>query len=167
MKRIRIRFTFLLFNAVLFIFRDAGLIFEFYAVCLLHELGHLAALKLTGGELRMVELSGIGIRITASPAADIKRGAAVLLSGPAVNLLMYALLSFSGNSGRLAELSLAAGLFNLLPFSSLDGGALLDMLAEGSPHERLIQSVLKAVRIGIILILACFAVRCACISLCV
>ena len=59
---------------------------------------------------------------------------------------MYAALVLTGNGGRLAALNLAAGAFNLLPFSSLDGGALLDMLAEGSPHERLIQSVLKAVR---------------------
>ena len=145
MRKLRIHFSFLLFNALLFMLKDAGMILEFYAVCLLHELGHIAALRLTGGELRLIEFSIFGIKMTAAPAADIKKGAAVLLSGPAVNLLMYAALVLTGNGGRLA-LSLAAGAFNLLPFSSLDGGALLDMLAEGSPHERLIQSVLKAVR---------------------
>ena len=146
MRKLRIHFSFLLFNALLFMLKDAGMILGFYAVCLLHELGHIAALRLTGGELRLIEFSIFGVKMTAAPAADIKKGAAVLLSGPAVNLLMYAALVLTGNGGRLAALSLAAGTFNLLPFSSLDGGALLDMLAEGSPHERLIQSVLKAVR---------------------
>jgi Zn-dependent protease len=148
MSRIRIRFSFLCFNAVLFCLCDGRMIVSFYTVCLLHELGHIAALRLTGGELRAVELSCFGIRMTAAPAADVKRGAAVLLSGPAANLLLYALLTVTGKCPETASLSLAAGLFNLLPLSSLDGGALLDMLAEGSVCERQIQLALKALRIA-------------------
>ena len=148
MRRIRIRFSFLCFNALLFCLCDGKMIASFYAVCLLHELGHIAALRLTGGELRSVELSCFGIRMTAAPAANVKRGAAVLLSGPAANLLLYAVLMLTGKCPETASLSLAAGLFNLLPLSSLDGGALLDMLAEGSVRERQIQLCMKAVRIA-------------------
>ncbi|MBR6070779.1 MAG: hypothetical protein IKP78_09340 [Ruminococcus sp.] len=144
---IRVGFTFLLFNALLFMFCDTEMIASFYAVCLLHELGHIAALRLTGGELRRVELSFFGIRMVAAPAADIGRGAFVLLSGPAANLLLYAVLTALGVCGRTARLSLAAGLFNLLPFSSLDGGALLDMLAAGRVREREIRVCLTAVRV--------------------
>ena len=163
MRRIRIRFSFLCFNALLFCLCDGKMIASFYAVCLLHELGHIAALRFTGGELRSVELSCFGIRMTAAPAADVKRGAAVLLSGPAANLLLYAVLMLTGKCPETASLSLAAGLFNLLPLSSLDGGALLDMLAEGSVRERQIQLCMKAVRIAaagvlIALIAAEFAV---------
>lgn len=146
MKRFRIKFSFLLFNALLFLLCDGGMILSFYAVCVLHELGHIAALRLTGRELRCVELSFFGIRITSAPAADIKRGAAVLLSGPAVNLLLYAFLRAADCCGRTAVLSLAAGLFNLLPLSSLDGGALLDMLAEGRIHERQFRVCLGVLR---------------------
>ena len=148
MSRIRIRFSFLCFNAVLFCLCDGRMIASFYIVCLLHELGHIAALRLTGGELRAVELSCFGIRMTAAPAADVKRGAAVLLSGPAANLMLYALLTVTGKYPETASLSLAAGLFNLLPLSSLDGGALLDMHAEGSVRERQIQLCITAVRIA-------------------
>ena len=163
MRRIRIRFSFLCFNALLFCLCDGKMIASFYAVCLLHELGHIAALRLTGGELRSVELSCFGIRMTAAPAANVKRGAAVLLSGPAANLLLYAVLMLTGKCPETASLSLAAGVFNLLPLSSLDGGALLDMLAEGSVQERQIQLCMKAVRIAaagvlIALIAAEFAV---------
>ena len=148
MRRIRIRFSFLCFNALLFCLCDGKMIASFYAVCLLHELGHIAALRLTGGELRSVELSCFGIRMTAAPAANVKRGAAVLLSGPAANLLLYAVLMLTEKCPETASLSLAAGVFNLLPLSSLDGGALLDMLAEGSVRERQIQLCMKAVRIA-------------------
>ena len=148
MSRVRVGFSFLCFNALLFCLCDGSMILSFYAVCLLHELGHIAALRLTGGELRSVELTCFGVRMTAAPAADLKRGAAVLLSGPAANLMLYAVLTAAGVCRETAELSLAAGLFNLLPFSSLDGGALLDMLAEGSVCERQIQLALKALRIA-------------------
>ena len=144
MSRVRVGFSFLCFNALLFCLCDGSMILSFYAVCLLHELGHIAALRLTGGELRSVELTCFGVRMT----ADVKRGAAVLLSGPAANLLLYVLLTAADVCRETAELSLAAGLFNLLPFSSLDGGAVLDMLAEGSVCERQIQLALKALRIA-------------------
>lgn len=142
MNRINVKFSFLLFNALLFLLCDGEMILGFYAVCLLHELGHIAALRATGGELRRVELSCFGIKMTAAPARDVKRGAAVLLSGPAANLLLFALLHALGCGGRIAALSLAAGVFNLLPFSFLDGGALIGLLAEGSPCERKINITL-------------------------
>ncbi|MDO4864121.1 MAG: hypothetical protein Q4A05_08130 [Ruminococcus sp.] len=159
---IRVGFSFLLFNALLFMFCDGEMIASFYAVCLLHELGHIAALRLTGGELRRVELSFFGIRIVAAPAADVGRGALVLLSGPAANLLLWAVLGGLGVGGRTAQLSLAAGVFNLLPLSSLDGGALFDMLAAGRVHERQIRVCLAAVR-GVLAagILGCIAAEMA------
>ena len=92
MSRVRVGFSFLLFNGLLFLFCGGKMIFSFYSVCLLHELGHLAALRLTGGELRRAELSFFGIKMVAAPAADIGRGAVVLLSGPTANLLLYAVL---------------------------------------------------------------------------
>ncbi len=144
---IRVGFSFLLFNALLFLFCDGGMIASFYSVCLLHELGHIAALRLTGGELRRVELSFFGMRMVAAPAADIRRGALVLLSGPAANLALYAVLTVFGVCGMTARLSLAAGLFNLLPLSALDGGALLDMLAAGRVRERELRACLTAVRL--------------------
>lgn len=133
--KIRVGFSFLLFNALLFIFRDSRLIFGFYAACAVHELGHIAAIRLTGGEVRGIELSCFGIRITASPSAKVSTGVFVLLSGPAVNLLLYAVLTIAGLNGYTSGFCLAEGIFNLLPFSFLDGGAALDLLAEGHEYE--------------------------------
>lgn len=146
MNKVRIRFSFLLFNALLFSFRDGEMILSFYAVCLLHELGHIAALRLTGGELRRVELSCFGIRMTAAPAASLGRGVIVLLSGPAVNLLLYGALRLADIGDETALLSLWAGIFNLLPYSFLDGGAVLDLLAEGAVHERQLRIFIAVLR---------------------
>lgn len=146
MTRLRVGFSFLFFNALLFLFCGGEMILSFYAVCLLHELGHIAALRLTGGELRRVELSFFGIRMVASPAADVGRGAVVLLSGPAANLLLYLLLTALHCCTGTARLSLAAGVFNLLPFCGLDGGALLDMLAEGRTCERQFRTCITVAR---------------------
>lgn len=159
MKKIRISFSFLLFNAFLFMFRDMRLIAEFYGVCLLHELGHIAALRFTGGELRRVELSWYGIKMTAAPAANTKRGIIVLMSGPAVNILLYAVLHAAGSDGSFALINLAEGLFNLLPYSFLDGGAALEMLAQGAVNERLISRLLLLLRAAVTAGLALLAVR--------
>ena len=150
MNRVRTDFSFLLFNALLFLFCSGEMILSFYAVCLLHELGHIAALHLTGGELRRIELSFFGIKMVAAPAADAGRGAIVLLSGPAANLLLYAVLTALGVGAGAARLSLAAGVFNLLPFSGLDGGALLDMLAEGRTCERQLRTCFAVARAALV-----------------
>lgn len=133
--RIKVGFSFLLFNALLFMFRDSRLIFGFYASCAVHELGHIAAIRLTGGEVRGIELNCFGIRISASPSAKVSNGVFVLLSGPAVNLLLYAVLTFAGLNGYTSGFCLAEGIFNLLPFGFLDGGAALDLLVEGHEYE--------------------------------
>lgn len=154
MSKIKIRYSFLVFNALLFLLRDGNLIAAFYISCIAHETGHILALKLTGGELRSVELGCFGIKMTASPCKNIKEGIAVLMCGPAVNLLIFAVLWYFGIREYLCVFNLAEGVFNLLPFSFLDGGAALVLLAEGSVHERIIRRIIMAVRIITVLILA-------------
>ena len=153
MKRIHIGFSFLLFNAFLFMFCDGIMILSFYFVCLIHEMGHLVALKATGGELRRIELSFFGIRMVAAPASDLRCGAIVLLSGPAMNFITYMMLKVLDVGVRTAELSLAACLFNLMPFSSLDGGALLEMYASGRPYERRANQILTLLRAGTVAVI--------------
>lgn len=147
MTKIKVKFSFLLFNALLFMFRDIRLISAFYIACISHEIGHIAALKLTGGELKSIELSSSGIKMFASPCCSVRDGIFVLMSGPAVNLLLYAVLVLCGVRGLLPVFNLAEGLFNLLPYSMLDGGAVLNLIAEGSVHESSLQSVFRAIKL--------------------
>lgn len=71
----------------------------------------------------------------------------VLLSGPAVNLILYAILTVCKIGGLLPVFNLAEGLFNLLPYSMLDGGAVLNLIAEGSTHEHCLQSVYFVIKL--------------------
>lgn len=136
MPKIRVKFTFLLFNALIFIFRDSSLIMGFYAACLIHEAGHVAAVYLTGGEVLSVEFGWTGIKMTASAPKNVRCALFVQLSGPAANLLTFLVLTAWGRSGYFAVFSLAEGLLNLLPYKFLDGGATLELLAESSKNEK-------------------------------
>lgn len=147
MMKIKVKFSFLVFNALLFMFRDAELISAFYIACILHEIGHITALRLTGGELKSIELSSSGIKMYTSPCSSVRDGIFVLLSGPAVNLILYGILTVCGIKGFLPLFNLAEGLFNLLPYSMLDGGAVLNLIAEGSVYENRLQSIYMVIKI--------------------
>lgn len=147
MMKIKVKFSFLLFNALLFMFRDTELISAFYIACISHEIGHIIALKFTGGELKSIEFSSSGIKMSASPCSSVGKGIFVLMSGPAVNLILYAILTACGIKGFLPVFNLAEGLFNLLPYSMLDGGAVLNLIAEGSIYENRLQSIYLVIKI--------------------
>lgn len=74
----------------------------------------------------------------------------VLLSGPAVNILLFTMLKAFGATGSFAMVNFAAGLYNLLPFSCLDGGALADVFITGTIHEREWRKLLTIFKIVII-----------------
>lgn len=158
--RVSIGFSFLLFNAIIFLFSSESLLMQFYAACVLHEMGHILAACLVGVRIKSVVFSGGGIRMLTDRASVVTNceNVLMLLSGPAVNLFLAAALSIHGAVGDFAMLNLAAGLYNLLPFRQLDGGALVDIFITGTVHEREWRGVLLAVRI--IIVLAGAAVFC-------
>ncbi len=146
---VRIHFSFLVFNALIFLMRSSGLILSFYGVCLLHEAGHLIALRLTGGSIRAVDIGGAGIVIGTRKGGSIsdKSSLFVLLSGPAANILLYVLLSIYGYHGSFAQLNLIAAVYNMLPYRSLDGGAIISQLSVGTVCERAVMHILNAVKL--------------------
>lgn len=133
---------------------------QFYAACALHEMGHILAACSVGVRIKSVVFSGGGIRMLTDRGSVVTNceNVLMLLSGPAVNLFLAAALSIHGAVGDFAMLNLAAGLYNLLPFRQLDGGALVDIFITGTVHEREWRGVLLAVRI--IIALAGAAVFC-------
>ena len=119
---------------------------SFVLVCIIHELGHCCVIWAYGGKIRSVDLSCFGVRITADQPAGMWEGTVVLLSGPAVNIAVYVLSAVFGNNGYFPMLNLAEGIFNLLPFPFLDGGALLEMFITGSVHEEKLRAVLRVLQ---------------------
>ncbi len=149
--RIHLRFSFFVFNALIFLLHDSRLILGFYTVCALHEAGHIAAASLMGVKLREVEVTGFGIvmKTSAERLCPRRTELIVLLAGPCANLLAYAFMKVGGSGGELAYLELAAAVYNLLPYRQLDGGALLSLLAEGSEYEDELGRCLAGVKAGI------------------
>ena len=108
---------------------------------LLHELGHAFAARMFGISMSRIELTAIGgiAHFERSLPRSAFIQSAVLLAGPAVNLLLsYVLGSFASDAvaadrtalylavSALASANFWLACFNLLPAYPLDGGRTLD-----------------------------------------
>lgn len=146
---VRIHFSFLVFNALIFLFRSSSLILAFYTVCAIHEAGHLVAIALCGGSVRAVDLSAAGIRIVTQKGGmvPLRSSIFVLLSGPAANIVVYSVMKLSDCDGIFPLLNLSTAMYNMLPYYSLDGGALICTLTEGRACERTAFLAMKALGI--------------------
>ena len=152
---IRLHFSFLVFTALLFLMRSNSLIINFSAVCAVHEAGHIIAAQLCGKRVAAVDITGFGIRMETdrSCISPVSHDAFILLAGPAVNLVIYILPVFYCLGEELRLLSLAAALYNLLPYRQLDGGALIALFTEGTVTESAIVKILTIIKILISLLL--------------
>lgn len=97
-----------------------GIMLPALAACCVHELGHVAAIILTKGKVAALRLCPWGIQIVSPSLTEGRASLAVAVSGPAVNLLLWAVLRKLVPS--FATIQLICGAFNLLPCNGLDGG---------------------------------------------
>ncbi len=103
--KIRIDFSFLVFSALIFLLKDAATVFAFSTVCLIHELGHAAALQFCGGKVSSLTFFGAGIKMLPDRRGMLpaKSELFVLLAGPAANNVMFAALNAQSNSKTIAQ----------------------------------------------------------------
>lgn len=109
------------------------LLFWFGVACAVHELGHLAAVRLLGGRLLSFRLTGVGAVIHPRRERMFSYGEECLVAaaGPLASFLLAVAAAawgrhFGGvDAFLLTGLSLALGLFNLLPAGPLDGGRIV------------------------------------------
>lgn len=116
-----------------------------FAAAVLHELGHIIMLVRFRSPPRTIRLTLFDIAIADRNKSlrDSKRELAVILAGPAVNLvfagLSFALCRLSGTEllSLFGTAHLALGVFNSLPVCTLDGGqALLILLSMHFPPQK-------------------------------
>lgn len=92
-----------------------------------HELGHWAVLKVLGARMLGLRISVLGA-VLAVDSRELSYGKelAVVLAGPAANLLGAAVLAQMGVE-TAAGVHMILGTFNLLPIRPLDGGRALHL----------------------------------------
>ena len=126
----------------------------FYAVCVIHELGHLLAIGITGGKIKSVVFRGTGVSIT--PERNSRHELFIMLAGAGANLIVSAIMYVSGIGGMFRLLNLCTAIYNLLPYRQLDGGSAIGLLTDGTPYERTVNAILTAIKLilsGVLLIL--------------
>ena len=115
---------FLLLLGVLFwLDEGVGLLPWGLLACAVHELGHVAAARCFGGRVERLSLTVVGaeLRIDYYIPLTYVQDSLVALAGPGANLLAGGLF-LALNWELVAALTLAVGIFNLLPILPLDGG---------------------------------------------
>lgn len=95
---------------------------------LVHELGHIAALRAFGVEIASISLGGFGAEIRADTRyLSYGRDILCTLAGPLTNILLGFLLARVSGDYLFAGANLLLGVFNLLPMSGLDGARALHL----------------------------------------
>lgn len=109
---------------MLVVFKNENILLCFL-FCILHELGHLAAMAFFGEKARSITLGYFGMRIDCGARILPKISETVIAAaGPTVNLLLMLLCRVFKLDGA-AQINLSLAIFNLLPVSLLDGGGIL------------------------------------------
>ena len=125
------------------------MLFSFLTAVLIHETGHILALRLTGGKVVGAALSPFGITVKAAYPVSYKKTLFIDLSGPLFGILAY--LLFRGSAFSYYNLFLS--LFNLLPVSSLDGGKAAASLLRLFLSESLAEGIAKAISTATLILL--------------
>ncbi|MDD6276843.1 MAG: site-2 protease family protein [Clostridia bacterium] len=110
-----------------------------FMFCVLHELGHLAAMTAVGQRPRRIELGYFGIKIVASSGLISQTGDFfIAVAGPITNLIAAVICYFAGRQDFFT-INLALAIFNLLPVGVLDGGRALKCITGDSQAVRKIE----------------------------
>lgn len=151
-----VTFGFLFTVSILILTDSPSVRLSAVTACIIHELGHCLTAVILSVKLNSLKLWAGGANIELkSKIISYKKELAVLISGPAFNLLFSAVYMLEGMRDT-ANIHLMLGFFNLLPFSSLDGGGIIrDFFNYNEKNGLLIQKT-AAVLLGVFIILLSF-----------
>lgn len=132
--KFKISVVFAVITAFLLVTDKTGLMSASLIAVLVHETGHLIAMKAAKCAPGSVELCAGGILITGNAACTAKDSLLIALSGPVANFLCFALLFCAAKLGdgvtvyAFSAVQLLVGAVNILPIKGLDGGSVLKII---------------------------------------
>ncbi len=127
---------------------------------LFHELGHLAAAKILGVRMALMEIDIFGAKLyPAGLLPTFGTELCLAAAGPLFSLLLSAFLApYTGMfASSLALASLSLGLFNLLPIEEFDGGRMLHATLSCFLEDALAHRVLSGATYLSLLFLFCLS----------
>lgn len=120
-EKLRIYPSFYVFWAVFCLLDNEGILPLFLIAAVIHEAGHVIAIRACGGEIDAVELTASGAVLRQGRCLGYAADAAIALAGPAAGMAAAWLLSVTGYP-MLAGANALLSIFNCLPVLPLDGG---------------------------------------------
>lgn len=135
--KITLSFLFAAITALIICIDKSGLALPALSACLLHEAGHLSAMRLCGVQPSELKLIPAGVIIIAPFFKRTRDDLLITASGPLANFLtgclLAALYKLLGHQALLSysAVNTAVGAYNLLPVCGLDGGTLLTLFLAG------------------------------------
>lgn len=128
--KLTFEFGFFVTLSVFCLLDDFGVLITALCACMIHEIGHIIAALICNVKIEKIIFSFSGIKmLSESKVTKISKDTFILLSGPFINLLTAYFYFHMGNYVPFSA-NLILGIFNLLPFTSLDGGTILKKLFE-------------------------------------
>ena len=139
------------------LYRDpSGLMWQSLLACILHELGHLAALYRVGVQVRRVRVTAFGARMEMDGGLSYGQELFAAAAGPLVNLVLAYFCCPVPAFQRFAGVNLALAAFNLLPVGELDGGRMLGSLLHLLCPDRMAEGLRwGAERVCVLVFLVC------------
>ena len=133
----------------------------------MHELGHISAMKFFGTRITDIRLSvfDIGITDISKSRRSITAEITIILSGIFVNLVLFLLSYMLYNESRFyifryfALANLTLGLFNALPVETLDGGEALSLILRRYFSEKAVYIITLVLSLAVIVPLGYLSVR--------
>jgi Zn-dependent protease len=135
--RIELGPGFVLIWALLFFFDDGGWVFYTAIAIAVHEAGHWAALRLFGKRVECLRfhIAGLTMEPSAYPVVSYKAELLITLAGPVAGFILTVIAALM-EQHKLAGVSAALTIVNLLPAETLDGGRALYITAQWLAGER-------------------------------
>ncbi len=107
-----------------------------FAMCVLHEAGHLTAMLICGKKTEKIQLGYFGMKIvTERRFLPPLKESFIAFSGPLINLALC-FLFYVSDKIDYAVINLGLAVFNLLPVAALDGGHIISAFFPDSNLHR-------------------------------
>ncbi len=127
---ISITFGFLLIISLLALSDSTALGIAAASSCLIHELGHCFMAVILNVKFKSLKLWAGGIQIEREhQIISLKSEILILICGPAINIVAALFYMYKGMYDA-CSINIITALFNMLPYSSLDGGSILKSVLE-------------------------------------